>query len=66
MEEMQFRSAPYNLFEKPFPTEKNLFKIGQKLEGIDPEHEALFCVLTVVRVRGNYTIIEFDVYCFQY
>lgn len=54
MEEMQFRSAPKNLFDKPFPNENNLFKYGQKLEGIDPEHEALFCVMTVVQVYGNY------------
>jgi len=54
MEEMQYRSAPTKLFAKPFPTEKNPFKVGQKLEGIDPEHEALFCVMTVVQVCGNY------------
>lgn len=54
MEEMQFRSAPLKLFDKPFPLEKNYFKVGQKLEGIDPEHEALFCVMTVVEVCGSY------------
>lgn len=51
---MQFKSAPKKLFEKPFPTEKNYFRVEQKLEGIDPEHEALFCVMTVVDVCGNF------------
>jgi len=65
MEEMQFRAASNHLFDKPFPTEKNLFKVGQKLEGIDPEHESLFCVLTVVQVCGNYCFVnEFDFYNF--
>lgn len=54
MEDMQFQSAPKKLFDKPFPTEKNFFEVGHKLEGIDPEHEALFCVLTVIKVCGNY------------
>lgn len=51
---MRFRSAIKKLFDKPFPDEKNYFKVGQRLEGIDPEHEALFCVMSVVEVRGNY------------
>lgn len=50
---MQFNSAPKKLFEKPFPTDKNNFQVGQKLEGIDPEHEALFCVMTVADICGN-------------
>lgn len=53
MEEMKFRSAPLKLFDKPFPLEKNYFRVGQKLEGIDPEHEALFCVMTVAEVCGS-------------
>jgi len=56
VEEMRFRSALKKLFDRPFPTEPNFFKRGQKLEGIDPEHEALFCVMTVVDVCGNYEI----------
>lgn len=54
MEKMLIESAPKKLFYNPFPTEKNSFKIGEKLEGIDPEHEALFCVMTVVEVCGKY------------
>jgi len=51
---MQFKSAPKKLFDRPFPSEKNLFVVGQKLEGIDPKHEALFCVMTVSEVCGNF------------
>jgi len=46
--------APKRLFDNPFPCDANYFKVGQRLEGIDPEHEALFCVMSVVEVSGNY------------
>jgi len=52
--ELQTRSAPKKLFDSPFPTEKNLFEVGQKLEAIDPKHAALFCVMTVSEICGNY------------
>lgn len=50
---MQLSSAPKKLFDRPFPTEKNRFVVGQKLEGIDPTNVALFCVMTVSEVCGN-------------
>ncbi|XP_029345307.1 uncharacterized protein LOC100164434 isoform X2 [Acyrthosiphon pisum] len=59
---LQFRSAPKKLFDRPFPTEKNLFVVGQKLEGIDPKHEALFCVMTVSEVCGYRIKLHFDGY----
>lgn len=59
---LQFRSAPKKLFDRPFPTEKNLFVVGQKLEGIDPKHEALFCVLTISEVCGYRIKLHFDGY----
>lgn len=34
-----------------FPQSRNGFKVGYKLEGIDPEHPSLYCVLTSVEVR---------------
>jgi len=48
--------APKKLFDNPFPYDINPFKVGQRLEGIDPEHEALFCVMSVVEVCGNYYV----------
>lgn len=53
MEHTDYIPAPKKLFDNPFPNDCNPFKVGQKLEGIDPEHEALFCVMTVVEVIGN-------------
>lgn len=47
-------AAPKKLFDRPFPSRMNPFKLGEKLEGIDPDHEALFCVMSVVEVCGNY------------
>ena len=45
--------APTKIFKNHFdgeayPPQKNAFKVGMKLEAIDPKHQALFCV-----VRGN-------------
>lgn len=37
----QYQSFPYN---------KNTFKVGMKLEGVDPEHQSMYCVLTVAEV----------------
>ncbi|XP_025194288.1 uncharacterized protein LOC112593910 isoform X3 [Melanaphis sacchari] len=54
--------APRKLFDNPFPHDSNPFKIGQRLEGIDPEHEALFCVMTVVEVCGYRIKLNFDGY----
>ena len=46
------KAAPSKLFKCPFPPEDNPFKLGMKLESIDPEHPALFCVVTVVEIVG--------------
>ena len=45
-----------------FPIGKNGFKTGMKLEGIDPKHPSLFCVLTVAEVRGSRLRLHFDGY----
>ncbi|CAI6348959.1 unnamed protein product [Macrosiphum euphorbiae] len=58
----QLRSAPLQFFDRPFPTEKNLFVVGEKLEGIDPKYEALFCVMTVTEVCGYRIKLNFDGY----
>lgn len=34
-----------------FPQSRNAFKVGMKLEGLDPCHPSLFCVLSVAEVR---------------
>lgn len=59
---LKAKSAPYTIFKDPFPTSKNNFKVGMKLEGIDPVHPSLFCVLTVAAVRGYRIKLHFDGY----
>ncbi|XP_061392462.1 uncharacterized protein LOC133327934 [Musca vetustissima] len=55
-------AAPISLFLNPFPTGPNNFKIGMKLEAIDPENCALFCVCTVVDIHGYRLKLSFDGY----
>ena len=47
------KSAPSKLFKCPFPTEDNPFKVGMRLEAIDPEHPALICVVSVSETVGK-------------
>ncbi|XP_046679851.1 uncharacterized protein LOC124367224 isoform X4 [Homalodisca vitripennis] len=56
------KAAPVRLFKNPFPDGKNGFKVGMKLEGIDPEHQAIISVLTVAQVRGYRIRLHFDGY----
>ena len=54
------RAAPPKFFSEVYPMSENLFKIGQKLEAIDPEHPAVICVATIVQVQGYRVLIHFD------
>ncbi|KAA0192783.1 hypothetical protein HAZT_HAZT002382 [Hyalella azteca] len=54
------KAAPLRIWPEPFPSTKNLFQPGMKLEGIDPQHQSLFCVLTVVDVMGHRVKLHFD------
>ncbi len=49
------RAAPSKLFHEAYPTAKNTFRVGMKLEAIDPEHPALICVGSVVQVQGKHS-----------
>ncbi|XP_066997858.2 lethal(3)malignant brain tumor-like protein 3 [Anabrus simplex] len=60
------KAAPVKLFKDAFPYGKNGFKIGMKLEGIDPEHPAYFCVLTVADIQGYRLRLNFDGYSDTY
>ena len=53
---------------KAFPSTKNGFKIGMKLEGIDPVHPSLYCVLSVAEVKGHRLRLHFDGYseCYDF
>ena len=53
LEHTKSKAAPAKLFKDAFPYSKNNFKIGMKLEGIDPNHPSRYCVLTVVEIIGE-------------
>ncbi|XP_069743097.1 lethal(3)malignant brain tumor-like protein 3 isoform X2 [Narcine bancroftii] len=70
LEEEKAVAAPTKLFREyqSFPQSKNGFKIGMKLEGIDPEHPSMYCVLSVAEVCGYRIRLHFDKYsdCYDF
>ena len=56
------KSAPVKLFKDPFPYNKNGFKVGMRLEAIDPQHPSMFCVVSVAEVQGYRMRLHFDEY----
>ncbi|XP_071964680.1 lethal(3)malignant brain tumor-like protein 4 [Antedon mediterranea] len=68
LEQEKARAAPARLFKDPFPTVKNNFRVGMKLEGIDPKHPSMFCVLSISEVRGYRLRLHFDGYseCYDF
>ncbi|XP_076291352.1 lethal (3) malignant brain tumor isoform X5 [Lasioglossum baleicum] len=62
LEHCKAKAAPVKLFKDPFPYSKNHFKVGMRLEGIDPEHPSRYCVLTVAEVVGYRIRLHFDGY----
>ncbi|XP_039648329.1 lethal(3)malignant brain tumor-like protein 4, partial [Perca fluviatilis] len=63
-------AAPLSLFTQAqsFPSRRNGFKVGMKLEGVDPLHPSLFCVLTVAEVIGCRLRLHIDGYseCYDF
>ncbi|NXC61649.1 LMBL3 protein, partial [Aleadryas rufinucha] len=70
LEEERAIAVPTKLFKEyqSFPYNKNGFKIGMKLEGVDPEHQSIYCVLTVAEVCGYRIRLHFDGYpdCYDF
>ncbi|XP_018419347.1 PREDICTED: lethal(3)malignant brain tumor-like protein 3 isoform X3 [Nanorana parkeri] len=70
LEEEKMPAAPLKLFKEhqTFPQSRNGFKVGYKLEGVDPEHPSLYCVLTSVEVQGYRMRLHFDGYpdCYDF
>ncbi|XP_047528289.1 uncharacterized protein LOC125064970 [Vanessa atalanta] len=56
------KAAPVKLFRDPFPYSKNNFKVGMRMEAIDPQHPSLFCVVSVAEVQGYRMRLHFDEY----
>ncbi|XP_048860554.1 lethal(3)malignant brain tumor-like protein 3 isoform X1 [Brienomyrus brachyistius] len=70
LERMKATAAPSKLFKEhqSFPQNKNSFRVGMKLEGVDPEHPSMYCVLTVAEVSGHRIRLHFDKYsdCYDF
>ncbi|NXN82077.1 LMBL3 protein, partial [Bombycilla garrulus] len=70
LEEERAIAVPTKLFKEyqSFPYNKNGFKVGMKLEGVDPEHQSIYCVLTVAEVCGYRIRLHFDGYpdCYDF
>uniref|UniRef100_A0A667XG75 L3MBTL histone methyl-lysine binding protein 1b n=1 Tax=Myripristis murdjan TaxID=586833 RepID=A0A667XG75_9TELE len=70
LEEERAIAAPVKLFKEhqSFPQSRNGFKVGMKLEGLDPCHPSLFCVLTVAEIQGYRVRLHFDGYpeCYDF
>uniref|UniRef100_A0A3Q1IJI2 SAM domain-containing protein n=1 Tax=Anabas testudineus TaxID=64144 RepID=A0A3Q1IJI2_ANATE len=68
LNEQKAEAAPLALFTQLFPSRRNGFKVGMKLEGIDPLHPSMFCVLTVAEVIGYRLRLHIDGYseCYDF
>ncbi|XP_070195250.1 lethal(3)malignant brain tumor-like protein 3 [Littorina saxatilis] len=68
LDEQKAVGAPARLFKDPFPSQKNAFKAGMRLEGVDPKHQNLFCVLSVAETQGYRLRLHFDGYseCYDF
>ncbi|OCT92114.1 hypothetical protein XELAEV_18015171mg [Xenopus laevis] len=70
LEEEKMPAVPLKFFKEhqSFPQSRNNFRCGMKLEGIDPEHPSLYCVLTVAEVQGYRMRLHFDGYpdCYDF
>ncbi|XP_025061187.1 lethal(3)malignant brain tumor-like protein 1 isoform X2 [Alligator sinensis] len=64
LEEQKAIAAPLNLFQdyQTASQNKNGFKVGMKLEGIDPQHPSMYFILTVAEVCGYRMRLHFDGY----
>ncbi|KAJ8778150.1 hypothetical protein J1605_013866, partial [Eschrichtius robustus] len=64
LEEQEAITAPVSLFQdyQAVTHNKNGFKPGMKLEGIDPQHPSMYFILTVAEVCGYRLRLHFDGY----
>ncbi|CAJ1081602.1 lethal(3)malignant brain tumor-like protein 4 isoform X3 [Xyrichtys novacula] len=70
LNEQKAEAAPLSLFtpSQSFPGKRSGFKVGMKLEGVDPLHPSMFCVLTVAEVIGFRLRLHIDGYseCYDF
>uniref|UniRef100_A0A3P8RNQ9 SAM domain-containing protein n=1 Tax=Amphiprion percula TaxID=161767 RepID=A0A3P8RNQ9_AMPPE len=68
LNEQKAEAAPPTLFTQSFPSRRTGFRLGMKLEGVDPLHPSMFCVLTVAEVIGCRLRLHIDGYseCYDF
>lgn len=70
LEDERAIAAPLQLFNEfqTFPSSRNGFKVGMRLEGIDPLHPSMLCVLSVAEVIGFRLRLHIDGYseCYDF
>ncbi|XP_028289311.1 lethal(3)malignant brain tumor-like protein 4 [Parambassis ranga] len=70
LNEQKADAAPVTVFTQAqsFPSRRAGFKVGMKLEGIDPLHPSMFCVVTVAEVIGCRLRLHIDGYseCYDF
>ncbi|XP_076872700.1 lethal(3)malignant brain tumor-like protein 3 isoform X2 [Brachyhypopomus gauderio] len=70
LEQNRAVAAPTKLFKEyqSLPQSKNGFRVTMRLEGIDPEHPSMYCVLSVAEVCGHRMRLHFDKYsdCYDF
>ncbi|XP_039983083.1 lethal(3)malignant brain tumor-like protein 4 [Xiphias gladius] len=70
LNEQKAEAAPLTLFtqSQSLPSRRTGFKVGMKLEGVDPLHPSMFCVLTVAEVIGCRLRLHIDGYseCYDF
>ncbi|XP_054479333.1 lethal(3)malignant brain tumor-like protein 4 [Anoplopoma fimbria] len=70
LNEQKTEAVPLSLFtqSQSVPSRRTGFKVGMKLEGIDPLHPSMFCVLTVAEVIGCRVRLHIDGYseCYDF
>ncbi|XP_076827536.1 lethal(3)malignant brain tumor-like protein 4 isoform X3 [Brachyhypopomus gauderio] len=70
LEEERTIAAPLRCFTEYqlFPPSRSGFKVGMRLEGIDPLHPSMFCVLSVAEVIGYRLRLHIDGYseCYNF
>ncbi|XP_051500790.1 lethal(3)malignant brain tumor-like protein 3 isoform X2 [Myxocyprinus asiaticus] len=70
LEQERAIAAPSKLFKEyqSLPQCKNGFRVGMRLEGIDPDHPSMYCILSVAEVSGHRIRLHFDKYseCYDF
>ncbi|XP_063531465.1 LOW QUALITY PROTEIN: uncharacterized protein LOC134742344 [Cydia strobilella] len=56
------KAAPVKLFKDPFPYNRNGFKVGMRMEAIDPQRASVWAVVSVAEVQGYRLRLHFDSY----